>query len=115
MFTEPEISEIAELLDNGDNKLRGKERREELLSSCLDIKMYGDNGRCYYFVGTIGEGMRQNIQRACVVRNVEGYDGAAVKFDEMLPMMNVTFIHNGQLTVIPFPFKYLREYVNSAV
>ena len=115
LFTVPEISEIAELLDNGDNKLRGKERREELLSSCLDIKMYGDNGRCYYFVGTIGEGMRQNIQRACVVRNVEGYDGAAVKFDEMLPMMNVTFIHNGQLTVIPFPFKYLREYVNSAV
>ena len=115
LFTVPEISEIAELLDDGDNKLRGKERREELLSSCLDIKMYGDNGRCYYFVGTIGEGMRQNIQRACVVRNVEGYDGAAVKFDEMLPMMNVTFIHNGQLTVIPFPFKYLREYVNSAV
>lgn len=115
LFTIPEISEIVELLDNGDNKLRGKERREELLSSCLDIKMYGDNGRCYYFVGTIGEGMRQNIQRACVVRNVEGYDGAAVKFDEMLPMMNVTFIHNGQLTVIPFPFKYLREYVNSAV
>ena len=113
LFTIPEISEIVELLDNGDNKLRGKERREELLSSCLDIKMYGDDGRCYYFVGTIGEGMRQNIQRACVVRNVEGYDGAAVKFDEMLPMMNVTFIHNGQLTVIPFPFKYLREYVNS--
>ena len=115
LFTIPEISEIVGLLDNGDNKLRGKERREELLSSCLDIKMYGDNGRCYYFVGTIGEGMRQNIQRACAVRNVEGYDGAAVKFDEMLPMMNVTFIHNGQLTVIPFPFKYLREYVNSAV
>ena len=113
LFTIPEISEIVELLDNGDNKLRGKERREELLSSCLDIKMYGDDGRCYYFVGSIGEGMRQNIQRACVIRSVEGYAGAEVKFAQMLPMMNVTFIHNGQLTVLPFPFKYLREYVNS--
>ena len=113
IFTVPEIGDIAELLDNGDNKLRGKERREELLSSCLDIKMYGDDGRCYYFVGTIGEGMRQNIQRACVIRSVEGYAGAEVKFAQMLPMMNVTFIHNGQLTVLPFPFKYLREYVNS--
>lgn len=113
LFTVPEISEIAELLDNGDNKLRGKERREELLPSCLDIKMYGDNGRCYYFVGTIGEGMRQNIQRACVIRSVEGYAGSEVKFAQMLPMMNVTFIHNGQLTVLPFPFKYLREYVDN--
>ena len=113
IFTVPEIGDIAKLLDNGDNKFRGRERREELLSSCLDIKMYGDDGRCYYFVGAIGEGMRQNIQRACVIRSVEGYAGDEVKFAQMLPMMNVTFIHNGQLTVLPFPFKYLREYVNS--
>lgn len=57
--------------------------------------------------------MRQNIQRACVIRSVEGYDGATVKFEEVLPLMNVTFVHNGQLTVMPFPFKYLREYVKS--
>ena len=59
--------------------------------------------------------MRQSIQRACVIRSIEGYDGANVRFEEMLPMMNVTFVHNGQLTVMPFPFKYLREYVNSIV
>lgn len=112
LYTVPEIKEIAELLEIGDNKLRGKERREELLSSCLDIKLYADCNRSHYFVGTIGEGMRQNIQRACVVRSIEGYDGANVKFEEMLPMMNVTFVHNGQLTVMPFPFKYLKEYVN---
>ena len=115
LYTVPEIKEIAELLEIGDNKLRGKERREDLLSSCLDIKLYEDCNRSRYFVGTIGEGMRQNIQRACIVRSVEGYGGAAVKFEEMLPMMNVTFVHNGQLTVMPFPFKYLREYVNSIV
>lgn len=115
LYTVPEIKDIADLLENDDNKLRGKERREALLSSCLDIKLYIDCNRCYYFVGTIGEGMRQNIQRACVVRCVEGYDEATVKFEEMLPMMNVTFVHNGQLTVMPFPFKYLREYVNSIV
>lgn len=113
LYTVPEIKEIAELLENGDNKLRGKERREDLLSSCLDIKLYEDCNQSYYFVGTIGEGMRQNIQRSCVVRSVEGYDGATVKFEEMLPMMNVTFVHNGQLTVMPFLFKYLREYIKS--
>lgn len=110
LFTIPEISEISELLHSGDTKLRGKERREELLASSLDIKMYEDDGRYYYCVGTIGEGMRQNIQRASVVRSIEGYKGADVSFEQMLPLMNVTFIHNGQLTVLPFPFKYLREW-----
>lgn len=113
LYTVPEIKDIGELLVNGDNKLRGKERREELLSSCIDIKRYEENDRSYYFVGTIGEGMRQKIQRACVVRTIEGYDGVGIRFDEMLPMMNVTFVHNGQLTVMPFPFKYLREYVKT--
>jgi len=115
LYTVPEIKDIAELLKKGDNKLRGKARREELLSSCLDIKLFEEIGKCFYFVGIIGEGVRQNIQRACVVRCVEGYYGATVRFEEMMPMMNVTFIHNGQLTVMPFPFKYVREYVRSTM
>lgn len=111
LFTIPEMDEINALLKSGDNKLRGKERREELLSSCLDIKMYEDDGETYYFVGNIGEGMRPNIQRASLIRKIEGVNGAEIQFEKILPMMNVTFVHNGQLTVMPFPFKYLREYV----
>lgn len=72
-------------------------------------------GQCCYFVGTIGEGMRQNIQRAAVVRKVVGYNDAEEKFSQMLPMMNVDFVHNGQLTILPFPFKYLREYIKCIV
>ena len=111
LFTIPDIEEIGALLEIGDNKLRGKARREELMASCLDIKMYEDNEQKYYFVGTIGEGMRPNLQRASVIRKIEGYNGAEVRFEKMLPMMNVLFVHNGQLTVLPFPYKYLREYV----
>ena len=111
MFTIPEINEIQNLLAEGDNKLRGKERREELLSSCLDIKMFEEDGKQHYFVGTIGEGMRVNIQRASVVRKVEGHGGSLVMFERLLPLMNVSFVRNGQLTVMPFPFKYLKEYM----
>ena len=96
----------------GDNKLRGRVRREELLASCLDIKMFEKDEKKYYCVGTIGEGMHPKIQRGCVIRKLEGFHEAPVKFEKMLPMMNVSFVHNGQLTVIPFPFKYLREYIN---
>ena len=107
----PEAKVIKESLASGDTKLRGKDRREELLSSCLDIKTYTEDGKQFYYVGTIGEGMRWKIPRAANVRCIEGYKGAPLMFDKLLPTMNVTFVHNGQLTVLPFPFKYLREYV----
>lgn len=112
LFTIPEIDIIGNLLAEGDNKLRGRVRREELLASCLDIKMFEKDEKKYYCVGTIGEGMHPKIQRGCVIRKLEGFHEAPVKFEKMLPMMNVSFVHNGQLTVIPFPFKYLREYIN---
>ena len=92
--------------------IRGKERREELLSSCLDIKSYKEKDADYYFVGTIGEGMRPNIQRASIIRKIEGMDDSRVGLDRILPLMNVSFVINGQLTVVPFPFKYLREYIS---
>ena len=111
IITLPEAEEIKALLASGDTKLRGKERREELLSSCLDIKTYMEDGKQFYYVGTIGEGMRWKIPRAANVRCIEGYQEAPLMFDKLLPTMNVTFVHNGQLTVLPFPFKYLREYV----
>ena len=112
IITLPEAEEIKNLLASGDTKLRGKERREELLSSCLDIKTHTEDGRQFYYVGTIGEGMRWKIPRAANVRCIEGYQGAPLMFDKLLPTMNVTFVHNGQLTVLPFPFKYLREFIN---
>ena len=111
LITLPEMDEIEKLFNEGDNKLRGRERREALLSSCLDIKLYNENDAEYYFVGTVGEGMRPKINRAANIRRIEGYKDAPIMFEKLLGTMNVTFVHNGQLTVLPFPFKYLREYV----
>lgn len=52
-FTIPEIYSIKDELTNGNTKLRSKEKRNELLSSCLDIKMFNYGDSKYYFVGTI--------------------------------------------------------------
>ncbi len=111
-FTIPEIYSIKAELANGNTKLRGKEKRDELLSACLDIKMFSDGISEYYFVGTIGNGMRYLINRASNIRKLEPFEDSICMFEELLPLMNVTFVHNGQLTILPFPFKYLREYVN---
>ena len=111
-FTLPEIYSIKAELANGNTKLRGKEKRNELLSSCLDIKMFNDGVSEYYFVGTIGNGMRWLINRAANIRKIEPFEDSILMFEKLLPLMNVTFVHNGQLTIIPFPFKYLREHLN---
>ena len=109
--TIPQIFDLSNELTKGNTKLRGKEKREELLSSCLDIKYYSDGGDYYYFVGTIGAGMRTNVENAVNVRKISPYENSVIFFDKLLPLMNVTFVHNGQLTVVPFPFKYLREFL----
>ena len=107
----PDIERICQELSTGNTKLRGKSAREELMSSILDIKSFvRDDGR-YYLVGTIGEGMRYTLNWATNIRKIESYKGAPLFYKELLPMMNVTFVRNGQLTVVPFPFKYLREYL----
>ncbi len=110
-FTIPEIINLKAELSNGNTKLRGKEKREQLLSSCLDIKMFKDSNSEYYFVGTIGNGMRCLINRAANIRKIEPYKDSNIMFEKLLPLMNVTFVRNGQLTIWPFPFKYLSEYV----
>ena len=62
--------------------------------------------------GTIGNGMRWLINRAANIRKIEPFEDSILMFEKLLPLMNVTFVHNGQLTIIPFPFKYLREHLN---
>lgn len=112
-ITLPELFAIeAELLE-GNNKLRSKNKRDELLTSCLDIKCFEKNGEFYYFVGEIGEGMRSSISHSANIRQISKYKDAPSFFEQLLPLMSVSFVKNGQLTVIPFPYKYLREYIKT--
>lgn len=113
LFTIPEIEKIHDELSTGNTYLRGKSKRQELLPSITDIKTFDQGNAKYYFVGIIGEGMRTGIRNAALVRRIEPYKNSDLRFDELLPLMNVVFVRNGQLTVLPFPFKYLKEYIRS--
>lgn len=110
--TIPEIELIKDRLKSGDNKIRDKVSREELFPSITDIKCFAnDNHSLCYFSGIIGAGMRQVIPTAANIRKVDTFKFSKLFFDKLLPLMGVTFVRNGQLTVVPFPYKYLREYV----
>lgn len=112
-FTVPEIEKIHDELSKGNTHLRGEESRNELLSAITDIRLMKTDTGIYYFAGIIGKGMNYKIHNAVLIRKIEAYRSSKVRFSELLPLMSVSFVRNGQLTVIPFPFKYLREYIKN--
>lgn len=93
--------------------LRGETERNEYMSGNIDIN-YIKTGEslALYSVGEIGNGMRYTIERASLLREIQAAPGSKLIFDKLLPLMGVEFVRYGMLTVLPFPFKYLREYIN---
>ena len=90
---------------------RKKEDLIKYFSGCLDIYYKATGDSILYSSGQIGSGMNTSIARASHIRKIIPHKESGLFFLNYLETMNVTFIRNGQLTVIPFPFKYLREYV----
>ena len=103
-FTIPEIFKIREEYEKERiHEFRSKLGREEFLPGITDIKMFEKDGAIYYFVGSVANAVN--------IRRIEPYDDAPIFFEQLLPLMNVDFVHNERLTVRPFPFKYLSEWV----
>lgn len=62
-----------------------------------------------YFVGPKRSSLQQSVHNGCVIRKVYS-DNELPDTKKFFPLMSVEFVRNEQYTVIPFPFKYLREY-----
>lgn len=93
------------------NYLRGREHKYELLNSNLDICYWEQEGKAWYFVGEKGKGIRTNFKDAANIRMIQPVDDSPLLFHELLQTCNVDFVRHEGLTVLPFPFKYIREYL----
>lgn len=86
------------------------------IGNLLNIKYdYNENdyldGRAFvYYVGAKGNNKKTKYPNACCMRKVISL-GETLEYEEALPLMTVEFVRNSQFTVFPFPFKYLREYI----
>lgn len=117
MFTIPEIEWIRkEMADNARDKSKCKvsrsaEARQKFFTAVTDINRFrmDDSDEVLYNVGIIGSGMNTTIQRGSRVRRLRLITGKDFS-EELLVMLTDAHVRNGQLTVIPFPFKYLNEY-----
>jgi hypothetical protein len=72
---------------------------------------YLDGHAFVYYVGS-KQSMKVNYPNACRMRKVISL-GDTIEYENMLPLMAVEFVRNSQYTVLPFPFKYLREYIET--
>ncbi|GGF24324.1 hypothetical protein [Echinicola rosea] len=93
------------------NFLRGKKKKYELFNSNIDI-VYRTNGEgVEYFVGDKSKGIKASFKNYCNIRRAVPIENAPILFDELIETMNVDFVKHEGLTVLPFPFKYIREYL----
>lgn len=94
---------------------KGKEEIEELFASNTNIYYQDENStEAFYFVGVVPKQIQTSFQNATnirkikAVKNLKGQQSQLI-FDQLLQTMAVDFVKQGSLTVLPFPFKYLRE------
>lgn len=98
-----------------DGELRkGEFEATYQISNLLNIKYeyncndYDDGYTFVYYVGA--KSKRLSYPNACCMRKVVSL-GGKLECEEMLSLMAVEFVRNSQYTVLPFPYKYLREYI----
>lgn len=90
-------------------------KSRQLFESLFDIKYYDETETdAYYSVGVSPSSIDQkySFKDACHIRKIIAVEGSKLIFQELLKTMDVDFVRTGQSTVIPFPFKYIREYHN---
>ena len=88
--------------------------KDYLFDNSLNIKYFGETEtEAYYFVGDRLDKVKFSFKDACHIRKIIAVEGSKLIFKELLTTMDVDFVCTGQSTVIPFPFKYIREYQNT--
>ena len=87
---------------------RGKAARERFLEGVVDLCLVEYEGGTYYVAGPVGYGMQANLPKASRLYKVDVLKGRNV-IDSLLTTMSVAFVKYNSFTVMPYPFKYLRE------
>ncbi|BAT52373.1 hypothetical protein NOS3756_13080 [Nostoc sp. NIES-3756] len=102
------------LLDKHQIRLKlpqDNQSKEDLFDASLNIKYFGETEKqAYYLVGERRDNVQLHFKDACHLRRIVAVDESKLIFKQLLETMDVDFVRTGQSTVIPFPFKYIREY-----
>lgn len=89
--------------------IKRKDVLEELMGGTLGIRQFTQGNAQYYYGGRLPKSLQHSLPHACRIRKVTS-TGGTPHFERYLPLLEVEFVRTGAWTVLPFPFKYLREW-----
>ena len=102
---------------SGENATRAKVEENRMLAPFLDFILYEREGRKYYSAGwDLVDSNSQGYTYIPKIRCIKVWQDKpfAMEMDDFFSLMNVPFVWMAQKnTVVPFPFKYLREYIGT--
>jgi hypothetical protein len=114
LFAVPDFKTIGDKLRRGETISRSADGRAAYLQESIDVAYAPiDERSAYFYSGVIGKGMQSSLARAALLRRIVAVGESRLLIDELLPLMDVDIVRLRNTTVIPFPFKYLREYCAS--
>ena len=90
-------------------RLKQKQLRDLIFGGTLDIRHFCEGKTQYYYSGYSDKSLKWTLPHACRIRKVTSM-GELLQFERYLPLLEVDFVRANGWTVIPFPFKYLREW-----
>lgn len=90
---------------------RSNESRKAYFDGVVDVNLY-DNLECFYNAGIKGSGMNTLIPKAPILYKVECIEGHNF-IDKIIESLAVPFVKYKNFTVLPYPFKYLNEYIET--
>ena len=111
MITLPDSQKIMAAINAGETNIKRASTFEEFYAGLMNIKMFDIDKKNYFCVGRKDKNPSMSIPKAVNIREIQPYNESQMLFDKLLPLMSVEFVRNKQLTVLPFPFKYLREWI----
>ena len=104
LFMIPNFEKISSDISNEKSLSRSQQVVEDYFAGCIDIHYKEDNNVGYYSSGVISKGMNTKIENATHIRKITPSENSSLFFSKIIETM----------TVLPFPFKYLREFAKIA-
>ena len=89
---------------------RGNASKVGYLAGVLDINLYKKNNLIEYSSGPIGKAVNTSIPTAPHIYTIQVKNGEE-KMTSLLETLGVQFVKYNSFTVIPYPFKFLKEWI----
>ena len=90
--------------------IRTRKSYELYLKACTDVRYAYVKNECYYFVGVRGDNIDTALHWSAGLLRIKRLEGRENVSKEVFDMMLAPFVRLNRFTIVPYPFKYLREF-----